>query len=82
MEFEILPIEPYVEEKYDVIRVISPEKWLPYRYRKAIMVMQPYDPTEISQNHEKVDYPATLNYTSSYKSSTDLGENFEIPLET
>ena len=47
MGFEILPIEPDDEEKYDIIRITSPEKWNPHKYRRNSKAILPYDPTDM-----------------------------------
>ena len=78
--FEILPIEPDDEDKYDIIRITSPEKWQPHKYKRDNKSIMPYDPTDLDHEQDKMDYPATLNHISKCKSSTDSGENFKIPL--
>ena len=76
MGFEILPFEQGDEELFEIIKITSPERWLPYKYKKANNDIQPYDPTDLNQ--EISDYPIMLNHTTKLKPNTDSGEIFEL----
>ena len=39
MGFEILPIEPGDEDRYDIITITSPETWTPFRFQGKTMAL-------------------------------------------
>ena len=39
MGFEILPLEPGDEERYDIITITSPETWTPFRFQGKTMAL-------------------------------------------
>ena len=71
MGFEILPIELGDEDKYDIITIISPEKWRPHAFIKGDPVY-PYDPSDNDPTLEASDYPAVLNHLTH--ANQDPGE--------
>ncbi|HEY8522856.1 MAG TPA: hypothetical protein VIL14_03765, partial [Nitrososphaeraceae archaeon] len=64
MGFELMPIEKGDEQRYDVITITSPEKWIPHKFqRQNIDEISPYDPSDLDSD-QNYDYPAVLNHTS------------------
>ena len=63
MGFEILPIEPDDEERFDIFPITSPEKWRPSKFINGY-----YDPSDsivaTVTDDDDEGYPALLNHTS------------------
>lgn len=60
MGFEILPIEPDDEERFDMFTVTGPDKWRPSKFINGY-----YDPSDsIVVAEADEGYPALLNHTS------------------
>lgn len=63
MGFEILPVEPGDEDKYEVITITSPTKWAPHAFVKLNNDdLDTYNPSENDSTLEVSDYPAALNH--------------------
>ena len=63
MGFEILAVEPGDEDKYEVITITSPTKWVPHTFVKLISDdLYTYDPSNNDSTLEISDYPAALNH--------------------
>ena len=63
MEFELLPIEPDDESKYDVITITSPERWTPHKFTRPPDDTYTYDPAD-SAIAPTSDYPSALNHVA------------------
>jgi len=63
MGFEMLPIEPEDEERFDMFTITGPEKWRPSKFVKQndsdILYYDPSDSIEVKANE---GYPAILNH--------------------
>ena len=76
MGFEILPLEPDDENKYDIITITSPEKWIPHKFLKTNHNdTYCYDPTDMALDEMATDYPASLNHLSKIKDDTSGEDN-------
>ena len=63
MGFEILPVEPGDEDKYEVITITSPTKWAPHAFVKLNNDdLDTYNPSENDSTLEASDYFAALNH--------------------
>ena len=69
MGFEILPIEPDDEERFDMFTVTCPEKWRPSKFINGY-----YDPSDsiVATVTEDEGYPALLNHTAKWTSMTPV----------
>ena len=94
MGFELLPIEPDDEDRYDIITITSPEKWDPHKFTKvnnAVNNTYYYDPADLSPKHHTIkgednNYPASFNHLSAlndcfndYDRTTDCLNDPECP---
>jgi hypothetical protein len=70
MGFELLPIEPDDEDKYDIITITSPEKWNPHQFTKhESNTPHFYDHSDWTNTDTKlvpanIDYPSSLSHLS------------------
>jgi hypothetical protein len=73
MRFEILPVEPGDEDKYEVITITSPTKWAPHAFVKLNNDdLYTYNPSDYDSTLEVSDYPAALNHLTH--ADQDSGE--------
>jgi hypothetical protein len=73
MGFEILPVEPGDEDKYEVITITSPTRWATHAFVKLNNDdLYTYNPSDNDSTLEVSDYPAALNHLAH--ADQDSGE--------
>jgi hypothetical protein len=61
MGFQILPLEPGDEDKYDIITITSPARWKPYKFLQHPDTSNHFDdPTDTLDIN--LNYPAIVNH--------------------
>ena len=71
MGFELLPIEPGDEDRYETFTITSPQRWTPQKFVNANHAPCFYDPTDAVT--EVTNYPACLDHLLLNMGT--LGEN-------